>query len=261
MKLKLYQVDAFADKLFTGNPASVCPLGGGWLDDALMQRIAMENNQAETAFYILKDGKHHIRWFTPEVEVDLCGHATMAAAHVLFNHEGFSGDRIVFGSRSGDLTVSREGDLLALDFPTDTVRKTKLTKHLLACFKPKPIEAYKGKTDYLLVFKSEVQIKDIKPDFAAIGKVAARGIIVTARGDSVDFVSRFFAPQSGIAEDPATGSSHTTLAPYWGRVLGKAEMTARQLSSRTGRMQCRLRGGRTVILGKAVTYMRGEIEV
>ena len=261
MKIKLYQVDAFAEKLFTGNPAAVCPLGGEWLDAAVMQKIAMENNLAETAFYVLRSGKYHIRWFTPETEVDLCGHATMASAHVLFNHEGFFGAKIVFGSRSGDLSVTREGDLLALNFPPDVYRKTKLTKQLLACFKQKPLEAYKGKTDYMLVFRSEAQVKDVKPDFAAINKIPARGMIVTAPGTAADFVSRFFAPQSGIFEGSATGSSHTTLAPYWGKVLGKTEMTALQLSPRTGSMQCRLRDGRVVILGKAVTYLRGEIEI
>lgn len=261
MKIKLYQVDAFADTLFTGNPAAVCPLGGEWLDAAVMQKIAMENNLAETAFYILKDGKYHIRWFTPEIEVDLCGHATLAASHVLFNHEGFAGDTIVFGSRSGVLTVTREGDLIALDFPTDMIKKAKLTRQLLACFKPRPVAAFKGRHDYLLVFKNEQQIRDIKPDFAAINKVPARGIIVTAKGDKVHFVSRFFAPQSGIAEDPVTGSAHTTLGPYWRDALGTRDMTALQLSPRGGRLQVRVRGNRTIILGKAVTYLKGEIDV
>ncbi|HTY08052.1 MAG TPA: PhzF family phenazine biosynthesis protein, partial [Candidatus Edwardsbacteria bacterium] len=223
MKLKLYQVDAFAEKLFTGNPAAVVPLGGEWLDAAVMQRIAMENNLAETAFYIRRDGKYHIRWFTPEIEVDLCGHATLAASHVLFEHEGFSGDTLVFGSRSGDLSVAREGELLALNFPADQVKKVKLSK---------PLAAYKGRHDYMLVFKNEAQIKDIKPDFAAVNKVPARGVMVTARGDTVDFVSRFFAPQSGIFEDPVTGSAHTTLAPYWRDALGTRDMTALQLSPR-----------------------------
>ena len=261
MKLKLYQVDAFADTLFTGNPAAVCPLGDQWLDTALMQRIAMENNLAETAFYILKDGKHHIRWFTPEIEVDLCGHATLAASHVLFHHEGYTGDKIVFGSRSGDLTVTREGDLIALDFPTDTIKKAKLSKQLLACFKPKPVAAYKGRHDYLLVFKNESQIRDLKIDFAAVNKVKARGVIVTAVGDKAHFVSRFFAPQSGIFEDPVTGSAHTTLGPYWRDALGTRDMTALQLSPRTGKLLVRMRGNRTIILGKAVTYLRGDIEI
>lgn len=261
MKLTLYQVDAFADKLFTGNPAAVCPLGAQWLPAPLMQRIALENNLAETAFYILRDGKHHIRWFTPEIEVDLCGHATLAASHVLFNHEGFAGDTLVFGSRSGKLTVTREGDKYALDFPSDPVKRTALTPALRACFGQKPVAAFRGRHDRMLVFDREAQIKDIRPDFAAINKVPARGIIVTAPGRHADFVSRFFAPQSGIAEDPVTGSAHTTLAPHWGKVLGKSEMTALQLSPRGGRLWCRVRGNSTVILGKAVTYLWGEIEI
>ncbi|MRR34949.1 PhzF family phenazine biosynthesis protein [bacterium] len=261
MKLKLYQIDAFADRLFAGNPAAVVPLGSEWLDAALMQRIAMENNLAETAFYIIKDGKYHIRWFTPEIEVDLCGHATLAASHVLFTHEGYKGSALRFGSRSGELAVSREGSKYALDFPADPVKRAALTPALRACFGPKPVAAFKGRHDYLLVFDREAQISDIKPDLTAINKLKARGIIATAPGRKVDFVSRFFAPQSGIAEDPVTGSAHTTLAPYWGKVLGKTEMTALQLSPRGGRLWVRVRGDRIIILGKAVTYLKGEIEV
>jgi PhzF family phenazine biosynthesis protein len=261
MKLKVYYVDAFTDRLFSGNPAAVCPLNG-WLPDETMQNIAMENNLAETAFFVKENGKFSIRWFTPSVEVDLCGHATLASALVLFNYENHSGDEVVFNSpRSGILTVKRDGDQLTLDFPTDKYEWANLSPELIACFNSQPQEAYRGKTDYMLVFNSEEEITRIVPDLNAIARLKVRGVIVTAPGTESDFVSRFFAPQSGVNEDPATGSAHTTLTPYWANRLAKNDLTAIQLSSRRGQFKCYYNGERVMISGQGRTYMKGEIEL
>lgn len=259
MKQKIYQVDAFADKVFSGNPAAVCPLDK-WPGDDLLQKIAMENNLAETAFYVKQGDQYQLRWFTPSTEVDLCGHATLAAAFVLFNYENHPGDMVSFHSpRSGPLTVTRKGELLTLNFPTDTLRETGLSDELAACFNIRPDSAYKGRTDYLLVFAHEDDIRNAIPSLTRISELKARGVIITAKGSRVDFVSRFFAPQSGINEDPVTGSAHTTLAPYWAKRLGKKEMTAVQLSARTGYLQCRLLGDRVEISGQGKLYLAGEI--
>jgi PhzF family phenazine biosynthesis protein len=259
--MELYQVDAFTDKLFRGNPAAVCPLDCEWIDDATMQNIAAENNLAETAFYIKKGGQYHIRWFTPETEVDLCGHATLASAFVLFNAKNHSADTIHFQSRSGILSVRKNGEYLTMDFPTDEIQKTETSKELTDGFGIKPLYAYRGKTDYMLVYENEDQIKNIEYDLFKISKVKARGIIVTAPGNDVDFVSRFFAPQSGINEDPVTGSAFTTLVPYWSNRLGKKDLTAIQISKRTGFIKCSYLGDRTEISGKAVLYIKGEINI
>jgi predicted PhzF superfamily epimerase YddE/YHI9 len=255
MKLKIYQVDAFTDRLFSGNPAAVCPLES-WLEESVMQNIALENNLAETAFYVKKGNEYHIRWFTPTVEVDLCGHATLATAHVLFNHEHHTENEIIFRShRSGILKVFRHDQLLTLDFPSDTLDKIQWFGEMNAGFNVIPIEGFKGKTDYLL----EDQIKNIQPNYAVISRWKVRGVIVTAKGKNVDFVSRFFAPQSGVNEDPVTGSAHTTLTPYWSEKLGKTELTAIQLSDRKGYLTCKNLGNRVHISGQAKTYLIGEI--
>lgn len=275
MSIKIYQVDAFCRELFSGNPAAVCPVDS-WPADELLQHIAAENNLAETAFYVRDGERYQLRWFTPTVEVDLCGHATLATAHVLFEHEGHAGDRIVFTSRSGELIVDKRDGLLHLNFPADVVRPVEVSPEMLCWFPgaPAPVEAYKGRSDYMLVFGNEDVIAGLAPDLAAIGRATeARGIIVTAAGagavaasarsgapdDLVDFVSRFFAPQSGIAEDPVTGSAHTTLVPYWAGVLGKSQLTAMQLSARKGYLQCRDLGERVEISGVAKTYMEGRL--
>lgn len=259
MKQKIYQVDAFADKVFSGNPAAVCPLDK-WPADAIMQKIAMENNLAETAFYIKQERHYLLRWFTPATEVDLCGHATLAAAFVLFNYEGHQGDIIHFHSpRSGELSVKKEGNLLILNFPTDIYQPVELTKELTDGFNLMPQQAFKGKTDYLLIFENEQQIKSIVPKFDIIGKVPARGIIVSAKGNEVDFVSRFFAPQVAVNEDPVTGPAHTTLIPYWANVLKKNELSAIQLSKRKGYLQCRYLFDRVEIGGQGQIYLIGEI--
>ncbi|MGC4057272.1 MAG: PhzF family phenazine biosynthesis protein [Chitinophagaceae bacterium] len=261
MKNELYQVDAFSDKLFGGNPAAVCPLTA-WLTDDILQKIAMENNLAETAFYVPTDDYYEIRWFTPTVEVDLCGHATLAAAFVLFYQKGYSGDSIRFYSyRSGELVVSRSSDWLTLDFPADDFYSIPVSRDLTDCFDRTPLEAFKGKTDYMLVFENEADITTIRPDVTAIARLSARGVIITAGGEQVDVVSRFFAPQSGITEDPVTGSAHTTLAPYWCNRLHKAAITAMQLSDRKGYLKCELKEARVLISGQARLYLSGEITI
>jgi PhzF family phenazine biosynthesis protein len=256
--MKIYQVDAFAKTLFQGNPAAVVPLEK-WLPDTLMRQIAMENNLAETAFFVKEGEDFRIRWFTPSTEVDLCGHATLASAFVLYNYEGYTGDSIRFHSRSGLLTVSRQGELLSLNFPADFVTEVELSPELTAGLEPKPVGAFKGKTDYMLIFECEQDIRDLRVDLNRLSRIPARGIIVTAPGDEVDMVSRFFAPQSGIDEDPVTGSAHTTLTPYWAGRLGKNKLTAIQLSARRGWLECELQGDRVLITGQARAFLKGEI--
>jgi len=259
MKQKIYQVDAFTSELFGGNPAAVCPLES-WLPDDLMQKIALENNLSETAFFVKTANQFEIRWFTPTTEVDLCGHATLASAFVLFNHEGYDGDEIIFNSlRTGILKVRKNVNLLTLNFPADTLQQVPLSPDLTDGFNYKPLEAFKGKTDFLLVFKNEDEIKNMEPDFGVIAKINARGIIVTAKGDEVDFVSRFFGPRAGVNEDPVTGSAHTTLVPYWTEKLSKKEFSAIQLSARKGFLQCKYSGDRVEISGECRLYMTGEI--
>lgn len=260
MKLNIYQIDAFTSQLFSGNPAAVVPLEN-WLPDEVLQNIAAENNLAETAFYVPNETGYHIRWFTPSVEVELCGHATLASAYVIFNIQGFEGDLITFASLSGELTVHRKDTWLTLNFPVDqyhiAVPPPALMESLAAA---SILEVYKGKTDYMVVLDSEAEVRDLDFDIIVLSTIPARGIIITAPGDEVDFVSRFFAPQSGIDEDPVTGSAHTTLIPYWAEKLSKTELTAKQLSKRGGYLKCELDGDRVNIGGQARIYLRGEIE-
>jgi PhzF family phenazine biosynthesis protein len=259
MQQKIYQIDAFADRVFTGNPAAVCPLQE-WLPDSLLQEIAMENNLSETAFYVKEGDRYQIRWFTPRVEVDLCGHATLAAAFVLFTFEKHAGSHIHFySSRSGDLKVIKRADQLTLDFPADPVREIPVSDGIRECFDLPPVKAFAGKSDYLLVYDTEAAIQNLQPHFERIAALPARGIIVTAKGKQVDFVSRFFAPGAGINEDPVTGSAHTTLAPYWSAQLGKPALQAAQLSSRKGLLHCRHEGNRVAISGTAKLYMMGNL--
>ncbi len=257
--MKIYQIDAFTKNVFSGNPAAVCPLEQ-WLSDEIMQKIATENNLAETAFYVKNGDKYEIRWFTPTVEVDLCGHATLATAYVLFHYENHSDSIITFYSaRSGDLTVTKEEDLLSLNFPTDTLEPIALTNEILNSFDTKPQQAFKGKTDYLLLFNTEEEIQNLKPNFDQILKLDVRGVIATAKGNNSDFVSRFFGPQSGINEDPVTGSAHTTLIPYWAKELNKTKLSAIQLSERKGYLDCELLGNRVRISGYAKCYLIGNL--
>lgn len=259
MPLRFYQIDAFTPELFRGNPAGVCPLES-WLPDGLMQKIAMENNLAETAFYVRTGDRFRIRWFTPAVEVDLCGHATLAAAYVIFNYDRFAGEAIELDSRSGPLRVRRAGDLLTLDFPVDPILPVEPPAGLVEALGSGPREVFRGKTDYLAVFGSQAEIEAMKPDFKKLARIEARGVIVTAPGTDVDFVSRFFAPQVSIDEDPVTGSAHTSLAPYWAGRLGKNELEAVQLSPRRGWLRVCLNGDRVEISGRARAYLEGRIE-
>ncbi len=259
MKQRMYQVDAFTDKLFGGNPAAVCPLKK-WLEDATMQKIALENNLSETAFFVKENDGFRIRWFTPKSEVNLCGHATLASAHVLFNHLNYSQEEIQFQSKSGLLTVKKEDNKLILNFPADPSSEVPLPGMLKSAFNITPINCFKGKTDYMLIFETRKQIEQLEPGFSKIIKADARGVIATATGDDVDFVSRFFAPAVGVNEDPVTGSAHTTLIPFWAQRLHKPSLTARQLSERGGYLVCNYLKERVEIGGQAVTYLTGEIE-
>jgi len=259
MKLPLYQVDAFTTRLFGGNPAAVVLLDA-WLPDGVLAAIAAENNLAETAFVIARTDVSPLRWFTPAVEVDLCGHATLAAADVLFRYRFASLNRIAFSTKSGELVVTREGALLKMDFPVRPGKPVAVTDTLAAALGARPREAYLAR-DLLAVFDSESEVRALRPDFARVAALDAFAVIVSAPGDEVDFVSRFFAPGAGIPEDPVTGSSHCTLTPYWAARLGKRVLTAKQLSARGGDLQCELRGERVVIAGQVVEYLRGEIEI
>ena len=258
MQLKIYQLDAFTDKIFGGNPAAVIPLTK-WLSDDIMQKIAEENNLAETAFYIPEGDKFHLRWFTPTVEVDLCGHATLATAYTIFHYENYSRSTIEFTSRSGILRVEKQGNFLELDFPIDKLIVTETPPALIEALGATPKETFKGLTDYMLIFDNEDQIKAFKPDFKKMSEIDCRGIIVTAKGDEVDFVSRFFGPNSGGDEDPVTGSAHTSLTPYWAKILGKNKFKARQISARGGELSCTLIGERVKISGQVTPYLMGEI--
>ena len=260
MQLKIYQLDAFADQVFSGNPAAVVPLSE-WLADDIMQKIAEENNLAETAFYVPQGDKFHIRWFTPTMEVDLCGHATLATSYSIFQYTDYPKSVIEFTSRSGILKVEKQGDLLILDFPMDILQTVETPLALIEALGATPKETLKGLTDYMLIFETEAQVKAFKPDFKKMAEVECRGIIVTAKGSNCDFVSRFFGPQSGGDEDPVTGSAHTSLVPYWAKVLEKNEFKARQISARGGDLACTLIGNRVKIAGKVAPYLIGEITI
>jgi predicted PhzF superfamily epimerase YddE/YHI9 len=261
MRLPMYQVDAFTDSLFGGNPAAICPLDV-WLPDATMQAIAAENNLAETAFFVRENGDYALRWFTPTVEVDLCGHATLASGHVVFNFLEPKRDSVSFRTlKAGTLVVSRRGDMLAMDFPARPAEPCEPPAGLLVALGGKPREVLRAR-DHLIVFDTAREIAELAPDLAALGKVDCWAAIVTAPGDNgIDFVSRFFAPAQGIPEDPVTGSAHCTLVPYWAKRRGKTEFEARQVSRRGGALRCALKGDRVSIGGKAVTYLEGQIAV
>jgi len=259
MRIPIYQIDAFSGRVFSGNPAAVCPLEE-WLDDAVLQGIAQENNLSETAFFVPEGSGYHIRWFTPVAEVDLCGHATLAASFVIFDYFDKPANQITFGSRSGKLTVVREGELLAMDFPSQPPSSCKIPKELVQGLGRKPLEVLCSE-DYLVLFSREKEVLRLNPDMRMLKELDLRGVIVTAKGDEVDFVSRFFAPKFGIDEDPVTGSAHCALIPYWARKLGKKNMHARQISPRGGELFCKDRGDRVVIAGKAVKFMEGHITI
>lgn len=255
----MYVVDAFADRIFTGNPAAVCLLEQ-WLPDPVLRSIAAENNLSETAFVVRGAGCHSLRWFTPEVEVDLCGHATLAAAHVLYTQEGSGGEILRFETRSGTLSVTRHDDWIRLDFPSRPAEDCEMPADLETGLGRAPSRVARSR-DYLAVFETEAEVRGLTPDFTALARVDALGIIATAPGDTCDFVSRFFAPRAGIPEDPVTGSAHCTLIPYWSARLDRRDLVARQVSRRGGELRCEDRGGRVGILGQAVTYSIGSIRI
>ncbi len=259
MKLPIYQVDAFTDQVLKGNPAAVCPLQE-WLPDALMLSIARENNLSETAFLVGGDGDYEIRWFTPAYEVPLCGHATLASALVIREFLEPGCERVSFQSASGPLGVSHERGWYELDFPSDPGVAIAASPELVQSLGCEPMEARLA-SYYFAVFESAQQLLELQPDFACMAGLDRIGVIVTAPGDDVDFVSRFFAPQAGINEDPVTGSAHCMLTPYWSARLGKNRLEARQISARGGYLKCTMRGDRVGIAGQAAVYMQGEIHV
>lgn len=257
MKIPIYQVDAFTDRLFGGNPAAVCPLEE-WLAPEIMQNIAAENNLSETAFFVRKDMIFELRWFTPATEVDLCGHATLASGHVLYSHLGYTEDQVTFSTMSGEVAVSKSDGRLVLDFPATPPLQAEMKDELIQGLGREPREVLKSR-DYLAVFDNEDEILALQPDFSVLGKLDCLGIIVTAEGKGSDFVSRFFAPAVGIDEDPVTGSAHTTLVPFWSERLKKNSLHAFQLSRRRGELFCQHAGDRVKIGGQAVTFFIGEI--
>ncbi len=259
-KLTLFQVDAFTDQVFKGNPAAVVPLER-WIPDELMQQIAAENNLSETAFFVPADNSYDIRWFTPSTEVDLCGHATLATAHVLYEHLGYKKEMIFLNSRSGELRVTRDKKRLVLDFPAGFHVSTPMPQGLDKALGAKPLSCAKAMDFLVAVFEHEHTVREMVPDFVMLEKLPFHAIIVTARGIKVDFVSRMFAPAIGINEDPVTGSAHTVLTPFWSQQLGKVHLEARQISARGGSLFCKLSGDRVEIGGNAVTYLVGEITI
>ena len=258
MKLPIYQVDAFANDLFSGNPAAVI-ICETVLDAETMQKVASDNNVSETAFVMPREEGYQIRWFTPLVEVDLCGHATLASAHVLFGQRGVSSGKVTFNSRSGLLHVKQEEDLLFLDFPADRAKTAEPPEEMISGLGRNPAGVFRGRDDYMAVFETEEEISSITPDAAKLVQVCSRGVIVTAPGRDYDFVSRFFSPQTGVLEDPVTGSAHTTLGGWWVPRLGGAAFRAGQASQRGGELGVELVGDRVRITGRAVTVVRGTL--
>ena len=258
-RLKQYQIDAFATRVFEGNPAAVVPLDA-WLDDGVLQAIAEENNLSETAFFVPSARGFHLRWFTPITEVDLCGHATLATAHVLFEMLGYRQLVIIFETRSGELSVERQGPLLVMDFPAAPPQPCATPDVLVEGLGCRPVETLAA-ADYVCVFETEESIRALTPNFGKLSELDLRGVIVTAPGRDVDFVSRFFAPKLGISEDPVTGAAHCELTPYWAARLGKNRLSARQVSKRGGEIFCEVEGDRVRLAGRAVTFMEAEIEI
>jgi len=259
MRLPVYIADAFTHNLFGGNPAAVCPLTN-WLPDNLMQQIAAENNLSETVFFVPKEDKTFaVRWFTPTVEVKLCGHATLAAAHIMFTELGYNKDEIIFHSASGKLVVSKVGESsIQLDFPANDCEEiTDIPEGLFEGLKIPEAPVFKSTFDYMVVLPSQRAVEALQPDFSELAKVKARGVICTARGEESDVVARCFYPQSGINEDPVTGSAHTIIIPYWAKQLGKTNLKSIQLSKRKGYLDCELKGDRVLMRGEVVTYLKG----
>ena len=258
MQLPFYQVDAFSSRVFSGNPAAVCPLDR-WLEDETLQAIAAENNLAETAFFTNGE-KRRLRWFTPVCEIDLCGHATLASAFVIMTMLEPERREVRFDTRSGELIVTRDGDLYTLDFPARPPARIDKSEAVTAALGREPLELW-GARDYMAVFETQDDVRRLKPDMRALAAMDTFAMIVTAPGEEVDFVSRFFAPAAGVPEDPVTGSAHCTLIPYWAEVLGKTKLTARQISPRGGELFCELAGSRVKMAGHAALYAEGRIHI
>ncbi len=256
VRIPIYQVDAFTRRVFGGNPAAVCPLES-WPPDALLQAVAAENNLSETAFFVRQGERFELRWFTPCQEVDLCGHATLATAFVILNHLDPRLEAAVFDTRSGELTVRREGELLSMDFPARVPEPAPVPPRLAEALGRTPSEV-RASRDLMALYDAEEEVRALQPNMELLGRLDAFAVIATAPGRDCDFVSRFFAPRAGIPEDPVTGSAHCTLVPYWSRRLGKTSLFARQVSARGGELWCEDRGNRVIIKGQAVLFLRGE---
>jgi len=260
MTIPIYQVDAFTMGPFSGNPAAVCPLDG-WLDDDTLRNIAAENNLSETAFIVADEKGYGLRWFTPSVEVDLCGHATLAAAYVVLNHLQPELDSVSFETQSGELVVTRDGDGLSMDFPARAPTPVAVSEALSDALGEAPAEVYASR-DILAVYEDEASVRRLSPDQAKLLALdEGLGVIVTAKGDAVDFVSRFFAPKAGVAEDPVTGSAHCTLVPFWAERLGRSKLVAHQVSSRGGELHCEHRGDRVILRGQCTLFLTGTIHL
>ena len=260
MKISLYQIDAFTQKVFGGNPAAVCPLNE-WISEELMQNIAIENNLAETAFFVKKEGHYEIRWFMPSGEINLCGHATLASAYVIFKELNHPTDEIIFTSQSGELRATRaKNGMITLNFPAWQPKRIAVPPEIYEAFNHEPIAAFANR-DLMLIFKSEQQIIELQPNLPMVKHLPYLGINCTAKGNEVDFVSRVFDANDPISEDPVTGSAHCGFVPFWAGQLGKTTLHARQLSARGGELFCKLEGDRVFISGYAMAYMKGKIEV
>lgn len=257
MRIPLYQVDAFTSRMFAGNPAAVCPLED-WLEDSVLQAIAAENNLSETAFFVDSGDRFHLRWFTPAVEVDLCGHATLAAAFVILNYLEPRREEVRFDTRSGELAVRRDGSLLAMDFPARPPVPCDVPEGLVEALGATPAGTFRSR-DLMALFETEEEVRALRPRMELLAQVDAFAVIATAPATDADFVSRFFAPRNGIPEDPVTGSAHCTLVPYWARRLGKSSLHARQVSARGGELWCRDEGERVTLKGGAVLFLQGQI--
>ncbi|XQW86263.1 PhzF family phenazine biosynthesis protein [Thalassotalea piscium] len=260
MKLPIYQVDAFSSAVFQGNPAAVIPLTK-WLPDELLQKIAQENNLSETAFFMLKAQSVELRWFTPAEEVDLCGHATLATAHVLFEHLAYPHNSINFNTKSGELMVEKSASGLSMNFPASMPKKCDPPPALINGLNKTNAVEILADFDYVVVVESEHAVNTLEPDFSAWNKLDRRGVIVTAKGDTTDFVSRCFYPILNVEEDPVTGSAHCLLAPYWAKQLNKTTLVAKQVSSRSGEVHCQVLGDRVVLTGQCIDYLKGDITI
>jgi len=257
MKIPMYQVDAFTGEIFKGNPAAICILEN-WIDEKLMQNIAMENNLSETAFCIVKEDICELRWFTPEVEIDLCGHATLATAYVIFEILNYPSNKIKFATKSGILEVEKDKQNIIMEFPSRVGIRTQITDQLIKGLGKEPKEVYESR-DLMVVYDNEEDIKNLNPNMEELKLIDTFGIIVTSRGKEFDFVSRYFAPLCGVSEDPVTGSAHCTLVPYWSKIMGKKKLNAQQLSQRGGILKCEDLGDTVKISGKAKLFFMGEI--